>query len=76
MTKLPILSAREIIKGLNNQGFKVISQKGSHIKMKKKTSEETRIVIIPDYNEIPVGTLQSIIRQSGFTLEELSLIHI
>jgi predicted RNA binding protein YcfA (HicA-like mRNA interferase family) len=38
--------------------------------MKKKTSEETRIVIIPDYNEIPVGTLQSIIRQSGFTLEE------
>jgi predicted RNA binding protein YcfA (HicA-like mRNA interferase family) len=70
MTKLPILSAREIIKGLNNQGFKVISQKGSNIKMKKKTSEETRIVIIPDYNEIPVGTLQSIIRQSGFTLEE------
>jgi predicted RNA binding protein YcfA (HicA-like mRNA interferase family) len=70
MTKLPILSAREIIKGLNNQGFKVISQKGSHIKMKKKISEETRIVIIPDYNEIPVGTLQSIIRQSGFTLEE------
>jgi predicted RNA binding protein YcfA (HicA-like mRNA interferase family) len=70
MTKLPILSAREIIKGLNSQGFKVVSQKGSHIKMKKKTSEETRIVIIPDYNEITVGTLQSIIRQSGLTPEE------
>jgi predicted RNA binding protein YcfA (HicA-like mRNA interferase family) len=48
----------------------VVSQKGSHIKMKKKTSEETRIVIIPDYNEIPVGTLQSIIRQAGLTPEE------
>lgn len=70
MTKLPVLSAREIIKVLNNQGFKVVSQKGSHIKMKKKTSEKTRIVIIPDYNEIPIGTLQSIIRQSGLTLEE------
>jgi predicted RNA binding protein YcfA (HicA-like mRNA interferase family) len=70
MTKLPILSAREIIKGLTSQGFKVVSQKGSHIKMKKKTSEETRIVIIPDYNEIPVGTLQSIIRQAGLTPEE------
>lgn len=70
MTKLPVLSAREIIKGLNNQGFKVVSQKGSNIKMKKKTSEKTRIVIIPDYNEIPVGTLQLIIRQSGLTPEE------
>jgi predicted RNA binding protein YcfA (HicA-like mRNA interferase family) len=67
MPKLPVLSAR---KGLNNQGFQVVSQKGSHIKMKKKTSKETRIVIIPDYDEIPVGTLKSIIRQSGLTPEE------
>jgi predicted RNA binding protein YcfA (HicA-like mRNA interferase family) len=70
MTKLPVLSAREIIKGLTSQGFKVVSQKGSHSKMKKKTSEETLIVIITDYNEIPVGTLQSIIRQAGLTPEE------
>jgi predicted RNA binding protein YcfA (HicA-like mRNA interferase family) len=70
MPKLPVLSAREVVKGLNNQGFQVVSQKGSHIKMKKKTSKETRIVIIPDYDEIPVGTLKSIIRQSGLTPEE------
>lgn len=38
--------------------------------MKKQTSKETRVVIIPDYDEIPVGTLKSIIRQSGLTPEE------
>jgi len=38
--------------------------------MKKKNSKETRVVIIPDYDEIPVGTLKSIIRQSGLTPEE------
>ena len=70
MTKLPVLSAREVVKGLTNQEFQVVSQKGSHIKMKKKNSKETRVVIIPDYDEIPVGTLKSIIRQSGLTPEE------
>jgi predicted RNA binding protein YcfA (HicA-like mRNA interferase family) len=70
MTRLPVLSAREVIKGLNTQGFQIVSQKGSHIKMKKQTLKETRVVIIPDYNEIPVGTLKSIIRQSGLTHEE------
>ncbi len=70
MTKLPVLSAREVIKGLSTQGFQIVSQKGSHIKMKKQTLKETRVVIIPDYDEIPVGTLKSIIRQSGLTPEE------
>ncbi|MDY0388086.1 MAG: type II toxin-antitoxin system HicA family toxin [Methanolobus sp.] len=39
MTKFPILSAREVIKTLENAGFQVVSQKGSHIKMKKKKEQ-------------------------------------
>lgn len=70
MPKLPVLSAREIIKALSGQGFQVLSQKGSHVKMKRKTSKETRVVIIPDHEEIPTGTLKSIIRQAGLTPEE------
>jgi YcfA-like protein. len=38
--------------------------------MKKQTLKETRVVIIPDHDEIPIGTLKSIIRQSGLTPEE------
>ena len=70
MTKLPILSARKLIKALSNIGFEVASQKGSHIKMKKMTSTETFTVIIPNYIEDPVGTLKSILRQAGLSSDD------
>lgn len=70
MAKLPILSAHKIIKALKNIGFDVVSQKGSHIKMKKKTSNETFTAIIPNYTEVPVGTLKSIIRQAGVSTDD------
>lgn len=70
MPKLPTPSALEVIKALNSQGFQVVSQKGSHIKLKKKTPDKTLIVIVPDHQEIPIGTLKSIIRQAGMSDEE------
>ncbi|MCD4731039.1 MAG: type II toxin-antitoxin system HicA family toxin [Bacteroidales bacterium] len=70
MTKLPLLSAHKIIKALNSIGFQVVSQKGSHIKMKRKTSNRTLTVIIPNYTEIPIGTLRSILRQANLTQED------
>ncbi|WP_157197100.1 type II toxin-antitoxin system HicA family toxin [Methanosarcina lacustris] len=36
MPKLPTPSAHEIIRALNGQGFQVVSQKGSHIKIKHR----------------------------------------
>jgi predicted RNA binding protein YcfA (HicA-like mRNA interferase family) len=70
MPKLPTPSAREAIRALSGQGFQVVSQKGSHIKMKKIDQNEMRVVIVPDHPEIPAGTLKSIIRQAGMTDEE------
>ena len=70
MPKLPTPSALEVIKALSSQGFQVISQKGSHIKMKKKAPDKTLVVIVPDHPEIPSGTLKSIIRQAGMTDDE------
>ncbi|MDO9516544.1 MAG: type II toxin-antitoxin system HicA family toxin [Methanosarcinaceae archaeon] len=58
------------MKALNSIGFQIVSQKGSHIKMKGQISHETFIVIIPNYKEIPIGTLKSIIRQSGLSPDE------
>ncbi len=69
MKKLPILSSREVLKVLRSEGFEIVGRKGSHIRLKKK-GNPTRIVIVPDYKEIPRGTLRSIIRQSGIDIEE------
>ncbi|WP_419662585.1 conserved uncharacterized protein, YcfA-like [Desulfosarcina variabilis str. Montpellier] len=57
-----LLSSKEIIKVLMDNGFSLVSQKGSH----KKYRKEDRIVIVPDpKKEIPRGTFSSILRQSG-----------
>jgi len=70
MTKLPVLSAREIIMVLSKIGFRQVSQKGSHIKLKRILDDKTWIVIVPNFKEIPIGTLLSIIRQSGLEKNE------
>ena len=38
--------------------------------MQKKLSETTSTVPIPNHNELRIGTLQSIIRQSGLPKSE------
>ena len=70
MVKLPLLSAHKVIKALTKVGFQQVSQKGSHIKLKRKEGDRTWIVIVPNFNEIPTGTLRSIIRQSGLDIDE------
>jgi predicted RNA binding protein YcfA (HicA-like mRNA interferase family) len=54
---------------LAKYGFVQIRQKGSHIIMQKRTENSTITVPIPNHKEIRIGTLQSIIRQSGLSKE-------
>ncbi|MBL7131427.1 MAG: type II toxin-antitoxin system HicA family toxin [Candidatus Omnitrophica bacterium] len=70
MGKLRILSGRDICKILAKHGFSEIRQRGSHIVMQKQTSKGTTTVPIPNHKEIRIGTLQSIIRQSGLPRSE------
>lgn len=63
MPKLPILSSKDVIRVLNQLGFEPAPKrgKGSHSAFIKKTEEKTRLVIVPHKDEIPRGTLLSII---------------
>ena len=72
MTKLPILSSRQVIKALRKEGFIDAPKrgKGSHLAMVKRSHEDTRLVIIPDRKTIPRGTLRGILEQAGLTREE------
>ena len=59
-----LFSSSHIIKVLQNNGFIYISQKGSHVKL-RKIGKPTLTVIIPaNRKEIPYGTFRSILRQS------------
>lgn len=63
--KLRIFSGKEICKILEIHGFEKVRQRGSHVVMQKQVSANTITVPIPDHKEIRIGTLMSIIRQSG-----------
>lgn len=62
--KLKRLSAKEVCKILSQHGFNQVRQRGSHIIMQKEILDSTITIPVPNYKEIPIGTLQSIIRQS------------
>jgi predicted RNA binding protein YcfA (HicA-like mRNA interferase family) len=66
---LPVLKPKEVIKALEHGGFYIRRITGSHYILKK----DKRIVTVPYHNkDLKRGTLASIIRQAGFTIEEFS----
>ena len=65
--RLPRISGDEAARALERAGFTRTSQRGSHLKLR---SDHGRIVIVPLHRELASGTLRSIIRQSGLTVEE------
>ena len=61
MPKLPRLSGAEAVRKLERLGFMVVSQRGSHIIMRRGTSG----CVVPIHRELKVGTLAGILRQAG-----------
>ena len=59
------LSGRDVCAIVKKQGFEQVRQRGSHIIMQKQVPGSTITVPVPDHKELRVGTLMSIIRQSG-----------
>jgi predicted RNA binding protein YcfA (HicA-like mRNA interferase family) len=63
--KLRALSGQEACDILRAHGFVEIRRRGSHIVMQRQGTDGTTTVPVPDHKEVRIGTLQSIIRQSG-----------
>lgn len=66
MSKLPLLSWREIVKILTKAGFEVVRQRGSHLILVK----DELIVPVPKHEQIKRGLLLAIIEEAGLTREE------
>jgi len=65
MGKLRVLSGRQVCKILEQHGFVEVRRRGSHVVMQKRTKDTTVTVPVPDHDSVAIGTLLSIIRQSG-----------
>ncbi len=65
MPKLRVLSGREVCALLAAHGFVEVRRRGSHVIMQRAIEGGTITVPVPDHAEIRIGTLLSILRQSG-----------
>jgi predicted RNA binding protein YcfA (HicA-like mRNA interferase family) len=70
LVKLRVLSGKDVCSILAKNGFQEVRRRGSHIVMQKKLADTTVTVPVPDHPEIRIGTLHSIIRQSGIPRSE------
>ena len=66
MPKLPTVSGREVVRALERLGFVLVSQRGSHIKLRRGSV----ICIVPDHKDIKRLTLGGILRQSEMTADD------
>ncbi len=61
--KLPRLSGREVIRALERMGFEQVRQRGSHVTLKKETSEGAVGCVVPLHRELAEGTLRGILNK-------------
>jgi predicted RNA binding protein YcfA (HicA-like mRNA interferase family) len=66
--KLPIVSGRDAVRAFERLGWSVARQSGSHIIMIK--AGEVATLSVPDHTEVARGTLRSLIRAAGITVEQ------
>lgn len=70
MNKVPSLPYTEIVRALERAGWRVVRQKGSHIRMEKQSDEETLRLTVPAHRPVKRSTLSHILKQAGLSVEE------
>ena len=72
MTKVPSLQYDQVIRALQRDGWVVVRQKGSHVRLQKHTPAEVLKFSIPAHRPIKRSTLSHILKQAKLTVEELN----
>lgn len=68
MAVLPTLSGKETLRAFEQDGWRMVRQRGSHMILAKDGSTAT--LSVPDHKEIAKGTLRGLIRSSGLTPDQ------
>ena len=70
MLKLRRVSGWETVQALRRLGFVEIRQRGSHVVLRKHTSEGDVGCVVPLHRELAIGTLRGILRQAKVAPED------
>jgi predicted RNA binding protein YcfA (HicA-like mRNA interferase family) len=69
MTAIPSANYDRVIRALRKDGWVVVRQRGSHIRLHKHTGEETLKLTVPAHRPIKKTTLSHILKQARLDLE-------
>jgi predicted RNA binding protein YcfA (HicA-like mRNA interferase family) len=73
MPQLRKVSGLETIKILCNKfGFQISGRTGSHVRLSKLTAEGKVGTVVPNHNELKIGTLKSILKLAKVDIDEFS----
>lgn len=65
----PVVSGKRLIKALEEEGWEVVRQRGSHVRLKKQGRRNA--LVVPLHREIKRGTLAGILRDADLTADDL-----
>lgn len=69
MSKVPEVPFHVIVRALQKDGWVVVRQRGSHIRMQRRLGEEVLKVTIPAHRPVKSSTLSHILRQVRLDLD-------
>ena len=70
MSKVPSLSYNQIIKALQRDGWTVVRQRGSHIRLHKRYGDELLKLTVPAHRPVKRSTLSHILKQARLRVED------
>ena len=70
MSIIPSLPYDQVVRALQRDGWIVVRQKGSHIRLQKHTATETLKLTVPAHRPIKRTTLSHILKQARLNIEE------
>ncbi len=66
---MPSLSYREVIRGLQRDGWVVVRQRGSHIRLHKRSETRVLKVTVPAHRSVKRSTLREILKQAELDMQ-------
>ncbi|MCR4291685.1 MAG: type II toxin-antitoxin system HicA family toxin [Candidatus Kuenenia sp.] len=69
--KIPVITAKELIRALKRAGFSKDHQRGSHLTLINVTTNKTVTIPVHTGVDIGKGLLKRIVSDAGLTVEEL-----
>lgn len=67
--RLPVVSGAQLIRALEQAGWQVARQRGSHVRLRH--ADRNLFLVVPLHRELKRGTLAGILRDAGIDRDEL-----